>query len=260
MYDLLEVRPSTDALWSALAQALSREGLGGVPARVDRTRENHAVWTDPGLLLSQTCGYPLTHALSGRVRYVATPCYATRGCKGADYCSLVITREDDARTLEEYRGRRAAINSRDSQSGCAAFRAMIAPLAGGRAFFSEVVETGAHIGSIAAVRDGRADICTVDAVTHGLLARHRPDALAGTAVIAQTPSAPGLPLITALARDVDNLARLRRALADVSADESLRPVLDALLISGFEVLAEDAYDRITDMEQACQDAGYPDLK
>ena len=259
MYDLPEVRPCTDALWSAIAHALIREGVDGVPAGLCRTDDNHAVWTDPDLLLAQTCGYPLTHALAGRVRYVATPCYTARGCTGADYCSLVVVRQDDAAAVERFRDRRAAINGRDSQSGHAAFRAMIAPFAGGSRFFSAVVETGAHVESVAAVRDGRADICTIDAVTHALLARHRPDALEGTAVIAETPSAPGLPLITSPARSDDDLARLRRALAAVAADKSLRPVFDALLISDFAVLSDDAYDRITDMEQACQDAGYPDL-
>ncbi|NIR61538.1 MAG: hypothetical protein GWO02_19625, partial [Gammaproteobacteria bacterium] len=48
------------------------------------------IWRSTELLLSQTCGYPLTHALAGVVELVATPAYAAQGCRGPEYASLLI--------------------------------------------------------------------------------------------------------------------------------------------------------------------------
>ncbi len=259
MYDLPEVAHNNDELWQAIAAALSRAGIDGVPDSLDRTAAPMDLWTADDLLLAQTCGYPLTHALAGRVRIVATPCYAAPGCEGPDYCSVVVARSDGPRTVDALRGCRAAYNSTDSQSGYAAFRALVAPLADGGSFFSSTIETGGHAESLDAVRTGRADVCAADAVTFALIAQHRPDAVAGLCEIARTPTAPGLPLITSGSAPDDTLAALRAALREVAEQSDLADTRDALLMTGFEVLSDDAYDRILDMEQNCRSLGYPHL-
>ena len=140
MYDLAEVRAATDAWWRGLASALRRAGVESVPEVLTRGADGE-VWQSPALLLAQTCGYPLTHALAGVVELVATPVYAAPGCRGAEYSSFIVVSEDNgAATLEELRGAVCTYNGRDSQSGYNALRAAIAPLAGGRAFFSRTFE------------------------------------------------------------------------------------------------------------------------
>jgi ABC-type phosphate/phosphonate transport system substrate-binding protein len=259
MYDLPELRGATDALWSAIAAALVRMDVDEVPATLTRGREVYGLWTDPGLLLAQTCGYPLTHDLAGKVRLVAVPCYAAPGCTGPYYSSLLVVRHGSARSLGELRGARAAFNVRDSQSGYAALRAAAAPLARDGAFFGEIVETGAHVASITAVRKGRADVCAIDAVLHALLARHRPRALDGVEVIGTSPPCPGLPYVTAAARSDATVAALHVALSDVADDRALAGTRAALLLDGFADLPLTAYDAVIAMEQACADRGYGDL-
>jgi ABC-type phosphate/phosphonate transport system substrate-binding protein len=259
MYDLPELRTATDALWSAIAAALGRMDVDEVPATLTRGREAYGLWSDPALLLAQTCGYPLTHGLAGKVRPVAVPCYAAPGCTGPFYCSLLVVRTGSARTLGELRGARAAFNTRDSQSGYAALRAAAAPLARDGAFFGEAIETGAHAASIAAVREGRADVCAVDAVLHALLARHRPQALDGVEVIAASPPCPGLPYVTAAAMSEATIAALRVALSDVANDPALAGARAALLLDGFADLPLTAYDAVIAMERDCADHGYGDL-
>ena len=51
-------------------------------------------------------------------------------------------------------------------------------------------------------------MCAVDAVTFALIAKHRPDAVAGLSEIARTPAAPGLPLITSGSSPDDTLEAL----------------------------------------------------
>ena len=90
MYDLPEAEEATRTLWHGLAEHLRSTGIPDVPDTLTRQPDVPAHWLSPDLLLSQTCGYPLTHALKGRVRLVATPCYDAPGCQGAEYCSIVV--------------------------------------------------------------------------------------------------------------------------------------------------------------------------
>ena len=90
MYDLPEVSAATDGWWQGLAAAFARAGVEEVPERLVRGVGLPDHWLAPDLLFSQTCGYPLTDALSGRVGLLATPCYAAEGTAGPDYCSVIV--------------------------------------------------------------------------------------------------------------------------------------------------------------------------
>ena len=257
MYGLPEVAGATAAWWQGLARAFRAEGVAEVPEYLSAQPTLPDHWLQPDLLFSQTCGYPLTHALAGRVRLVATPAYAARGCTGTSYCSLLIVAEDNAAArLEDLRGCRCAFNNPDSQSGYNVLRAMVAPLARGGRFFGATIESGGHRASIAAVASGQADLCAVDGVTHAMLARHAPATLAGTRVLAESPSAPGLPFITAGGAGDDLVERLQAGLARALADPALAAARDDLLIAGTEVLPLSAYDAILEMERAAIGMSY----
>jgi ABC-type phosphate/phosphonate transport system substrate-binding protein len=260
MYDLQELRVATDAWWQGLARAFRREGIADVPDALDRREAYGDLWLTRDLLFSQTCGYPLTHALAGRVELVATPCYRTDGCEGPAYCSFVVVRADDAATaVADLRGRRCAVNSGDSQSGCNALRALVAATANGERFFGNVAITGGHCASLALVASGQADVAAVDCVTHGLLARHRPQALVGTRMLCRTASAPGLPYVTRAGAEPDLLRRLRAGLDRAFAEPQLADARNALLLDGAAVLPLAAYDRIGEMANAAIAAGYPEI-
>lgn len=260
MYDLPELRPATDAWWRGLARHLRAAGIAEVPAELCRDRAPEAVLADAGLLLAQTCGYPLTHAFAGRLRLVATPAYAAPGCEGARYRSLIVVREPGGLTsLAAARGRIAAVNAPDSHSGCNVLRHMLAPLAAGGRYLGGVVLTGSHRQSLAAVAAGVADLAAIDCVSHALLARHAPSALAGTRVLCASPPAPGLPYVTHDDADDGLVARLRAGLAAALADPRLAPARDALLIAGMEVLPLEAYAAIPAMRRAAEALGYGEL-
>ncbi len=257
MYDLPELAWASDALVAALAAALPA-GLANPERR--RGDEPSAFWQAPDLLLTQTCGYPLMTAFADELAYVATPCYDLPGCAGGRYHSVALVRDDDlAECLADLRGRRAAINGRDSQSGHNCLRRAVAPLAHGQPYFSAVVETGAHARSIAAVAAGEADIATIDCVTHALLARVRPQALSGTRVLFRTADAPALPYVTRKGMATETVAALRTALMQVACDPALAEARAALLLKDFALLGEAAYDEILEMERAAEELGYPAL-
>jgi len=260
MYDWPEVREATDALWHTIARHLAANGFAGVPAGLERDRDRDEQWRSPDLLLSQTCGYPLTHALAGRVDLVATPCYGVRGCQGADYCSLVVTaRAGKVAGLADVRGRSAAFNSADSMSGLLALKAVAAPLSRGGRFFARTLESGSHLASMRLVAEGKADVAAIDCVSFALAQRHRPHLVKRLRVIAETPRVPGLPLITARGRPPGERARLARALSEAFADPALAAARAELFITGLEFTALADYQAILDLEAAADAAGYTRL-
>lgn len=260
MYNPAEVPGASAALWSGFARHLRRAGIEDVP---DRLLENPAIpdhWFSSDLLLSQTCGYPLTHVLKGRVQLVATPCYDAEGCEGSSYCSFVIVPVNSpAASPADLRGKRVAFNTPDSQSGMNTLRALIAPLAGGKKFFAEVIETGSHAASLAAVASGKADLAAIDCVSFGMFRRHGRGDTKAVRVLCRTDSAPNLPFITAGDASPDLIMRLRDGLRAAMADPALTAARQTLLLKDIMLLPESAYQPILDMEDAAERQGYPKL-
>lgn len=247
------------AFWRALRDELVTAGIADVPFGLTEPKDLAAHWQDPALLLSQTCGYPFTTTLAGRVRYVATPRFRAPGCVGAFYASAVLVRESDGATgIGDLRDRRVAFNSRDSHSGYNALRALVAPHAAADRFFGAAIETGSHRRSLAALRAGVADVAAVDVVTLALMAAAHPDETETLRSIGHTAAAPGLPFVTACGTSDAELAVLRKALATVCRGDV--PVAQPLLLDGIEILPAGSYDAILAQEAAAIALGYPELR
>ncbi len=260
MYDLPELTGATDAWWAGLARAFRKAGVAGAPSALRRPDDMKALWRDPALLFSQTCGYPLTHDLKSVVQPVATPAYAAPGCRGAGYASVVVVRDDDpARDIVQLRDRICAVNALDSQSGYNAMRRLVTPLAVAGRFFSDVVVSGGHAASLAAVAGRQADVAAVDCVTFQLLSRCRPVAVEALRVLTTTQSVPGLPYVTRASADDTLLDRLRDGLFAALADPSLAAARGDLLIAGAEVLPFEAYGCLEQMEAEAVAGGYPKI-
>ncbi len=137
-------------------------------------------------------------------------------------------------------------------SGMLALKLVFAPHAEGGRFFSRVSETGSHVGSMVAVRDGMADVCAINSVCVALARRYRPDYLDGLVEIARSPMVPSLPFVTAPGRDP---AELRLALARAFDDPELAHARATLFLDRHSVLAGDAYDLILNLERQMEEAG-----
>ncbi|WP_305986943.1 phosphate/phosphite/phosphonate ABC transporter substrate-binding protein [Roseibium sp. MMSF_3544] len=262
MYDWPEVRAATAELELALQTALI-DCLDLDPVNLQPWPEEFdapSMWDEPGVLLTQTCGYPLTHGLRGLVRLVGVPHYAAEGCIGGRYCSqLVVAGESSFKTLADLRGQRAAYNGSDSQSGMNAFRHSVAPLAGGAPFFCEVLKSGSHLQSMKAVAEGRADIASVDAVCWHLAKNELPDLTASLRPIGQTASATGLPLITSLRFSQEDTSKIADAVERVFHSPLTADCRDRLGICGFSRPTLNDYADILLMEQEAERQGYPIL-
>jgi ABC-type phosphate/phosphonate transport system substrate-binding protein len=263
MYQMPELEPAVSAWWQGLRQHLVNQGLndGDLPKLLIKPEDYYAHWRNPTLLLSQTCGFPLTHELHNQVQYVATQSYQTAYTKGPTYCSLVLVHKtNSANHISQLKHTRLAVNSDDSQSGYHALRRFIAPLAGNERFFSEVVHSGSHRQSMALVASREADVCAVDCVTYGLLQTHAPATVANLRVLTATQSAPGLPYVTSLATSPATLIKLRGSLAAAALDPALKSIRQQLLMGPVEVIEGlSPYQEIINQAEQANALGYRQL-
>lgn len=227
MYDWPEIRSATDLLWAAIRDQLSNRGIRA-PAVLDRSADPEPAWSDPDLILSQTCGYPFATRLTGKVALVGTPAHAATGAKPGHYFSVLVARKGAApENAGDLTASRFAFNMVHSQSGFAAPVRLLE--AGGRASLPRPLQTGAHRASVRAVAEGQADWAAIDAVTWELAKRHEP-AADHLRVFARTDETPALPLITSLhhAENANAIAdAVEAAIHNLEAE-----VRDAVLLTG----------------------------
>jgi ABC-type phosphate/phosphonate transport system substrate-binding protein len=243
MYDWPEIAWANDALWAAIVSRLKATGIAA-PDKLDRWRPSDAIWRDPGLMLSHTCGYPFSTRLRAIVRLVGTPIYDVPGCDGALYSSMIVVRADEpGERLADVRGKRFAYNATDSLSGYLVL-GEAAKVAGVDAGLREWIETGSHRASIRAVAEGKADVAAIDAVCWALALRHEPEASSRLKVIARTPFRPGLPFITAIERRDSEIHAIRAAVTGAIADPETLSACRALSLVGLGSFNEFDYGPI----------------
>lgn len=250
-------RPAVEALWELLRQNLVNAGLHRLPIALTWPQDYHAHWLEQGLLLSQSCGYPFTDDLAGKVQLLGAFAYDAPQCSGITCRSVLVARAEHGHlALEGFRGLRAAFNAPNSQSGYNAFRALVAPLAIKGRFFGGVLETGDHGASVMAVREGRADLAAIDCVTYATMARYAPQAMEGLRIVATTETYPGLPLITAQGTPEAEIELIQTALHALLASSEAAAALGALNIVGFEMPNPSVYQCCVEMRQSAQALGY----
>lgn len=239
MYDWPVLRPWNDRLWRLVRDGLRNDGFAA-PEALDRDVTYDQLPLRPDLLMGQTCGLPFNTVLDGRVRYLATPCYRTRGCVGSTYSSAIVVRRRKREvTFPELCRMRLAINGRDSWSGYVVLKRFASAR---REWLPDPhLVSGGHLQSMEAVADGRADFAAIDAVALGLARRHLPE-IAGKLVVHDwTERAPATPYITSTeTSEPVRQAVLRAFHKALTLPESAR-VREALLLVRLQELPGNAY-------------------
>lgn len=259
MYNLPEMRERNASFWQAVA---AEAGISGhrLPDGLSFERPPVPERIGPDVVFSQTCGYPLRTIYRGQARLLGTPTYDAPGCGPGTHRAFILVRESSAYdTLQDLRGTAFALNSRHSNSGMNLPRLLFARLADRRPFFGSVVETGSHPASMQRVKAGELDACSVDCLTFAFFRDHRPEAVVGLRVVAETCSSPTIPFITAAATPSGQVEALRAALLRVAADPARRKVLEALRIREIAPADVDSYEKLLDIEREAARLGYPEL-
>jgi len=251
---------AVQAFWTQLAMLLRATVGSDIPAQLARPGDLFAHWRTPGLLLSQTCGYPLSTLLRDEVQLVGTFAYDVPGARGIACSSQLVCRVADPRiSLIEFADGTVAYNASDSQSGYNALRLMAARTSLRRPFFKQAKESGAHVNSLEMVRTAQADIAAIDAVTWALFQIDNPVPASELRVCGQTDFYPGLPLITAVDTPAELLVAMRSCLLVLATDPGYAKWRSPLRICGFEVTTLEDYAICNAMEAQALGLGMPKL-
>lgn len=219
MYARPELDDAHNNYWALIRQHLAEEGIDS-PETLSQDAEEFAVWNDPGLVLSQTCGMPYRTWLHGKVTLIGTPDFGIDDCPAGYYRSAIVTRVNDPRkSLPEFKNACFAYNQTFSQSGYAAPYWHLKPHG---FWFQNQLQVHQHIESARAVAEDRADIAAIDAVTWRLLRKYESFS-DNLQVLEWTQPTPALPYISALnapreatfnavSKAIDNLSPKDRAL------------------------------------------------
>jgi len=243
MYDWPELHTASDALWHQIQQALSRSGLDA-PSNLSRFDTDDEAWLRDDLVLSQTCGYPFSTRLAGKVQYVASPVYQVEGCQGAYYSSALIAHHESKLTAATLAGVRFAYNSLDSLSG---YRCIAALYGEPDGYFGALIHTGTHRRSAQAIAAGNADVAAIDAVCWHLLQQHEPQTTDQLQVIGWTGFHPALPFITSLKTSDEDLARLRQVLHETLTADRTEPTRQLWGLSGIKILELSEYKKLAQL-------------
>ena len=172
MYNLPEMREFNSAFWQAMSEELRALGRTEIPLALSFTRPAVPDQIGPEVYFSQTCGYPLQTIYSGQYHLLGVPTYGVPGCAPSSHCAFIVVNKDSVfLDIDDLRGRAFAVNSRHSNSGMNLPRRLISTRAGGKPFFSRVVETGTHHASMELVASGGVDGASIDCVTLAFLFR-----------------------------------------------------------------------------------------
>jgi ABC-type phosphate/phosphonate transport system substrate-binding protein len=237
--------------------------LSGIPPGQITLRFEHgsAILREPRLWFGYTCGYPLVSHLQDDFSPFCVPLFDVQGTEGRLYSSRVIVgAESGIQSLVECRGRVAAMNNSDSNSGMNVLRHAVAGIHDGGAFFSNVITSGGHLHSLEAVASGAADVAAIDCVSYQLIADWQPELVARVRVIGETVKTCGLPLVMPLTVIADNdtgaiVNRLNQALA--ACDGVVRATLH---LTGFTGVRLQDYHDVVEAEQFAIDRAYPELR
>lgn len=236
MYARPENRAAHDVLWQLVRDGLRTRGVAA-PDALTRDIGHMDSWERPDLVLGQICNLPWRARFRDRVTLIGAGDYGLPDCPPGYYYSVFILRADDPATAPEdcaRGGYRLALNEPLSNSGWG----MIHDWARARGLpLNPSLVTGAHVESLRAVVEGRADWAALDAVTFALLGRGEPMAQK-VRVVGRSEAQPGLTFCTAAGADPSpHLAALIEAIAALPHDAAER-----LMLRGVVALPPEAYD------------------
>ena len=188
--------------------------------------------------------------LSGK-RYEGRPVY---------FSDVIVPRDSDARSFLDLRGRSWAFNEPLSHSGYGITRHHLLQLGETNGFFGDVLEAGFHETAIRMVADGRVDGSAIDSQVLAVAMREDPslrDALRIVDALGPSTIQP-----VAVSRRVPEALRnaVRDTLVSMADDPRGRQRLAAGLVERFVPVGPEAYDDIRAMVEACEAAGFTELR
>jgi phosphonate transport system substrate-binding protein len=184
-------------------------------------------------------------------RYEGRPIY---------FSDVIVHRDSPFRSFLDLRGRSWAYNEPLSHSGYGITRYHLVTLGETNGFFSEVVEAGFHQEAIRMVARGEVDGSAIDSQVLAVELRDHPE-LAEQVWVVETLGPSTIQPVAVSRRVPEDLREaIRHVLVTMADDPIVRERLAVGLVEGFVAVDAGSYDDIRMMVDACEAAGFMELR
>jgi ABC-type phosphate/phosphonate transport system substrate-binding protein len=218
------------------------------------------LWRRPDLGAVQMCGYPIALGIAP-VQLLAAPIPALDWAQGrAVYRSDLIVRADSPwEVLADSFDGRVGWTVAHSHSGFNALRHHLLPhrVQGRDVYRASVGNLITARRILDSVLDGTIDIGPLDAYWHALIARHRPELLAGIRVLDSTARAPIPAFVASSAMPAEQVAALRAAFLAAASRPWFAVLAEPLALAGFAPVTHADYAPTLAWNVAAHAQGYP---
>ena len=207
----------------------------------------YVTWERRGLDLAIPVAAPV---LQGE-RYEGRPIY---------FSDVIVHRDSPLRSFLDLRGRSWAYNEPLSHSGYGITRYHLAQLGETSGFFGKVVEAGFHQEAIRMVARGEVDGAAIDSQVLAVELRDHPDLAEQVRVVEGLGPSTIQPVAVSRRVPTDLRDAIRDVLLTMADDPGVRQSLDVGLVERFVAVGPESYDDIRMMVDACEAAGFVELR
>lgn len=176
------------------------------------------------------------------------------------FSDVIVHRDSPFRSFLDLRGRSWAYNEPLSHSGYGITRFHLLTLGETNGFFGEVVETGFHQEAVRMVARGEADGSAIDSQVLAIELRDHPDLRDRLRVVEALGPSTIQPVAVSKRVPEDLREAIRGILVTMADDREVSERLALGLVERFVAVDANAYDDIRMMLDACERAGFLELR
>ena len=176
------------------------------------------------------------------------------------FSDVIVRRDSPFRTFRDLRGRSWAYNEPLSHSGYGITRFHLVSIGETDGFFGSVLEAGFHHEAVDMVARGDVDGSAIDSQVLAIEVRDRPELADRLRVVEALGPSTIQPVAVSKRVPEDLREAIRGVLVTMAEDEGARDRLAAGLIDRFVPVGPAAYDDIRMMLDACERAGFLELR
>ena len=184
-------------------------------------------------------------------RYADQPVY---------YSDVIVHRDSPFRSFLDLRGRSWAYNEPHSHSGYGITRYHLVEIGETHGFFGEVVEAGFHEESISMVAAGEIDASAIDSQVLAVAMRDDPSLALSLRIVDALGPSTIQPVAVSKRVPLELRDDIQRVLTSLHEDRDVRERLALGLVKRFVPVGPSDYDDIRMMLEACEAAGFMQLR
>ncbi len=194
---------------------------------------------------------PVAAPVLSQPRYRVRPIY---------FSDVIVHRDSNIESFLDLRGRSWAYNEPLSHSGYGITRYHLVQLGETGGFFGEVVEAGFHETAIQMVQDREVDGSAIDSQVLGVAMRDDPQMKDNIRIVETLGPSTIQPVAVSKRIPTDMRAEIVGVLMTLNTDPATRQELSRGLVDRFVPVGTKSYDDIRRMVDACEAAGFMELR